>query len=186
MHKEAEFLQKLLPGYYMNLNQGCGTCPPSWRFGRVEIQIESFTHLNVEGNCIVYRIRKWNLYFNWLWTTRLVGSFPSETMWLPSNHAESAHPAAQVFRNVHVHVQPEEHPPHRDEQPVAFQRQDALKVRPQGVHLQKKGEGKSWKMSLRNSSSNVLDSRPARRSVPRSLPRTRTSTSWRCFPKVFC
>ena len=60
-------------------------------------------------------------------------------MWLPSLHAESAHSVAQVLRNVHVHVQPEEHPTHRDEQPVAFQRQDASKVRPEGLHLQTKG-----------------------------------------------
>ena len=63
----------------------------------------------------------------------------SETMWLPPLHAESAHSVAQVFRNVHVHVQPEEHPAHRDEQPVAFQRQDAPKVRSKGLHLQTKG-----------------------------------------------
>ena len=53
MHKEAEFLQKLLPGYYMNLNQGCETCPPpsSWQFGRANSQIESFHHL-VRGEWI--------------------------------------------------------------------------------------------------------------------------------------
>ena len=47
MHKEAEFLQKLLPGYYMNLNQGRETCPPpsSWQFGRAKSQIELFRHL---------------------------------------------------------------------------------------------------------------------------------------------
>ena len=66
-------------------------------------------------------------------------TYLTETMWLPSPYAESAHSVAQVLWDVHVHVQPEEHPAHRDEQPVAFQRQDASKVRPEGLHLQTKG-----------------------------------------------
>ena len=109
-----------------------------------------------------------------------------------SIHAESTHSAAQVFRNVHVHVQSEEHQTHRDEQPVAFQRQDAPQVRPQGVHLQTKGERRVGDVifilkygELFNTCLHMY-SRPARRSVPRSLPRTRTLISWRCFPKVFC
>ena len=91
------------------------------------------SEMQLEGNILIG--------FQLAFIIRLIASH-SETRWLQSIRAESAHSAAQVFRNVHVHVQPEEHQTHRDEQPVAFQRQDAPQVRPQGVHLQTKGERK--------------------------------------------